>query len=62
MLVGGVVDDQVEDKPDASLLRFAGQLGEVTKTAQRRVDAVVVADVVAVVPPRTGMDGIQPQA
>jgi hypothetical protein len=26
------------------------------------VNAVVVADVVAVVPPRTGMDGIQPQA
>ena len=31
MFVGGVVDDQVEDEPDASLLGFAGQLREVTR-------------------------------
>ena len=48
--------------PDAALLGCSGQVGEVTEAAHCRVDAVVVADVVAAVAPGTGMDRIQPQA
>ena len=62
MLVRGVVDDQIEDDPNAALPRRSGQVREVTEAAQCRVDAVVVADVVATVAPGTGMDRIQPQA
>ena len=62
MLIGGVVDHEVEDDPDATLLRLADQLGEVTQTAERGMDAVVVGDVIAVVT-ATGWGGwIQPQA
>ena len=38
------------------------QLGEVTEGAEPRVDAVVVADVVAVVPVGRRMDRVEPQA
>src|SRR4029450_173990 len=62
MLVGGVVDDQVEDDPDAPFLRFTGQLGKVTKAAQRRVDAVEIAYVVATVTTGTRIDRVEPQA
>ena len=62
MLIGGVVDDQVEDDPDAALLGSSGQLGEVTEAAQCRVDAVEVADVVAAVTAGTRIDRVQPQA
>ena len=49
MLIGGVVHDQVEEQPDAALAGFDGQFGEVTERSEPRVDAVVVADVIAVV-------------
>ena len=62
MFVRGVVDDQVEDDPDPPLPRASGQVGEVTEAADCRVDAVVVADVVAAVAPGSGMDRIQPHA
>ena len=49
MLVGGVVDDEVGDHPDAAVARRAHELDEVAVRAQPRVDAVEVGDVVAVV-------------
>ena len=61
MLVGGVVDDQVDDDPHAPLARLQGQLGEVTQVTDPRVDAVVVGHVVTVVAPRRRMDRIEPQ-
>ena len=52
MLVGGVVDDQVQHDPDASLGGLQGQVGEIAERTQPRVHPVEVGDVVAVVPQR----------
>ena len=52
MLVGGVIDDQVQHDPDASLSGPQGQLGEITEGTQTRVHSVEVGDVVAAVPQR----------
>jgi hypothetical protein len=49
VLVGGVVDHQVQDQLDAPLVQALDQLVEVGERAEHRVDVLVVADVVAVV-------------
>ena len=59
MLVGGVVDDEIDDDADAALLGAVGELDEVAERAVARIDAVVVGDVVAVVAlPGDGWNGI----
>ena len=58
MLVGGVVDDEVDDHADAALLGAVGELDEVAERAVARIDAVVVGDVVAVVAAGDGWNGI----
>src|SRR5262249_36363533 len=62
VLVGGVVDDQVDDDPDSALARLVHELDEVAQGAKARVDAVVVGDVVAPVLGGRGVKGLQPQA
>ena len=62
VLVGGVVDDQVDDHLDAPVVGLVQQLGEVAERAQPRVDAVEVGRVVAVVVARRRVDRVQPQA
>jgi hypothetical protein len=62
VLVGGVVDDQVDHQPDAAVLVLVDQLDEVAEGPQPRVHAVVVGRVVAVVPARGGVDRVEPQA
>ena len=62
VLVGGVVDHQVDDHPDAPVLRLVQQLGEVAEGAEARVDVVEVGDVVAVVAVGRRVDRVQPQA
>jgi hypothetical protein len=52
MPVGRVIDDEVEHDPDAAALGLVQELHEVAERAVARVDAVVVGDVVAVVPVR----------
>ena len=42
VLVGGVVDDEVDDHLDAAVVRGAHELDEVAEVAEPRVDAVVV--------------------
>ena len=49
MLVGGVVEDEVEHQADAMLLELARQLSQLFDRAQPRVDAAVAADGVAAV-------------
>ena len=49
MLVGGVVDHQVDEDADAALFAAVGELDEIAERAVARIDAVVVRDVVAVV-------------
>ena len=54
MLVGGVVDDEIDDDAHAALLAAVGELDEVAERAVARIDAVIVGDVVAVVAPGEG--------
>nr|BFE68158.1 hypothetical protein GCM10020092_014590 [Actinoplanes digitatis] len=49
MPVGGVVDDQVDDHPDAQVPGLVQELGEVAEGAEARIDVVEVLDVVTVV-------------
>ena len=42
MLVGGVVDDEVDEHADAALLRAMGELDEIAERAVARIDAVIV--------------------
>ena len=62
MLIGGVVDDQIDEDADASVVGLVDQLDEVAERAQVGMDRVEVGDVVAVVPIRARMDGVQPDA
>ena len=62
MVDRGVVHDQVGDHPDPPLPGRAQELHHVAQAAQPRVDAVVVGDVVAVVPVRGRVERHQPQA
>ena len=49
MLVGGVIDHEIDDDADAALLGAVGELDEIAERAVARIDAVVVRNVVAVV-------------
>ena len=62
MLVRGVVDDQLDEDPDAPLVRGVDERLEVVERAVARVDVPVVGDVVAVVFERRGEERQQPEA
>jgi hypothetical protein len=49
VLIGGVVDDEVDDDADPTLLAAMGELDEIAERAVARVNAIVVRDVVAVI-------------
>ena len=49
VLVGGVIDDEIDDHADAALLAAMGEFDEVAERAVARIDAVIVRDIVAVV-------------
>ena len=57
-----VVDDEVDDDPQAAVLRRADELDEVAERAEPRVDGVEVGDVVAVVPVGRRVERHQPEA
>ena len=60
VLVGGVVNHEIDDDADAALLAAMGELDEVAQRAVARIDAVIVLDVVAVVPVGRGLERHQP--
>ena len=62
MLIRSVVQDEIDDDPDAAILRLLDELDEVAEVSEVWVDAVVVGDVVAVVPPWRGVEGQEPHA
>ena len=62
MLVGGVVDDEVDDDADAAVARGPDHLGEVARRAQPPVDPVEVGDVVAVVALAARVERHEPHA
>ena len=58
--VAGVVHDQVEDDPDAAPMCLGDEVVEILLRAEQRVDALVVADVVAKVETWRRIDRRQP--
>jgi hypothetical protein len=60
VLVGRVVDDEVHHELDPALVHGREQRVEVGQRAERRVDVLVVADVVARVVLRRRVDGREP--
>jgi hypothetical protein len=60
MLVGGVVDHQVDQHAHAALRRGVRELHEVAERAEARIDVVVVRHVVAVVAARRGLERHEP--
>ena len=60
VLVGGVVEDHVEDDADVALLGFGDEAVEVGEGAVLGVDVFVVGDVVAEVDLRRGVHGRDP--
>src|SRR5690606_7684055 len=62
VLVGGVIDHEIDDHADAAIVRRAHELDEVAEGAEARIDRVKVSDVVAVVPVRRRVKGHQPNA
>ena len=62
MLVGGVVDDQLDHHLHVALVGGVEELLEVVDGAVGRVDVDVVGDVVAVVAQGRGKEGQEPEA
>ena len=60
MLVGRVIDDEVHHELDAARVEPLEQLVEVVQRPEHRLDVLVVADVVAGVVLRRGVDRRQP--
>jgi hypothetical protein len=62
VLVGGVVDDELDQNADAAIVRRFNERAEVVHRAEGGVDVAIVADVVAVVAHRRREERQDPQA
>ena len=60
MLVGSMIEHQFRDHAQAALVRLAEEDAEIVQRAVAGVDALVIGNVVAVVFPRRGVEGQQP--
>src|SRR5690242_1223069 len=60
MLVGGMVDDKVNNHPDAAHAGLAGELDEVTQRTEPGIHAVVIGDIVAIVAIGGGVERKEP--
>ena len=61
MLIRTVIVDEIHDNADITLLRFGNQFFHIRKRAKGRVDARVVADIIAVVNHGRWIDRRQPE-
>jgi hypothetical protein len=61
MLVRGVIEHEVDQDADPTIARLLDEAREVAQVAEVAVDAVVVGDVIAVVPPGRGLEREQPE-
>ena len=61
VLVGGVVDDELGDDPQAALLGFLDEAPEILHRPEIGIDVAIVGDVVAVVAAGRGVERQQPQ-
>src|SRR6185312_12172143 len=59
---GRVVDDQIDDDPDADLFGMIHELDEIAERAELRMDRVIVGNVVAVVAIGRLIKRLQPEA
>jgi hypothetical protein len=59
-LVGGVVDDEIDQHPHPALLRAMGKFDEIAKRAVAPVDAIIVGDVITAVAMRRDLKRHQP--
>src|SRR5690606_38831574 len=62
MLVGSVVDDQVNDDPQTALIGLVQKLDDITQRSETGIDLVVIGDIIAVILHRRGEEWHQPQA
>ena len=60
VLVRRVIDHQIDNDANAQLIRLANEIDEVAECAVARMNPVVVADVVAVIAHRRGVERHQP--
>jgi hypothetical protein len=60
MLVGGVVDHDVNDELHAARVQLPGQCVDVSQRAEHRIDSLVVTDVVAIVVLRRPVERREP--
>ena len=56
VLVGGVVDHQLGNHAQAALVRLGNELAGIVHGAVVRVHPTVGSDIVAVIPPRRGIE------
>ncbi len=61
VLVGGVVDDELGDHPQAPPVRLGDEGAQIPHLPVGRVDRPVVGDIVAVIAQRRGIEGQQPE-
>src|SRR4029077_6504656 len=61
VLVGGMIDNQLSDDPDAALVGLVEKKLEIMQGAVVRMNAVVIGDVIAVVFQRRRIEGQQPE-
>src|SRR3954470_16995438 len=57
-----VIDDQIDDDPDADLVGMVHEVDEISERAELRMDAVVVGNVVPVVAIGRRIKRLQPEA
>ena len=62
MLIGCVIDDEIDHDADAALARGAEEIHEVPQGAEAWIHVVIVGDVVPIVPVRRRMKREQPHA
>jgi hypothetical protein len=55
-----MVDHQIDDHPDARVLRGTDQLSKISQRSQSLIDVVVIHDVIAVVAVRRRIERKQP--
>jgi hypothetical protein len=60
MLIGRVVDDEIDEHADAALLGAVSEFDEIADRSKSRIDCVVIGDVIAVILARRFLERHQP--
>ena len=60
VFVRGVIDDEIDNDADAALRRRMGEVDEIAKRTECRIDGVIIRNVIAVVAARRRLEWHQP--